>query len=52
VEHTAAVLANKAHHTTADATLEATLLTKPMVFLNALTLGYTAVIALMLAMAW
>jgi hypothetical protein len=44
VDDTAAVLANKAHHTTADATLESTLLAKPMVFLNALTIGYTAVI--------
>jgi hypothetical protein len=49
VEDTAAVLANQAHHTTADATLESTLLTKPMVFLDALTSGYTAVIVLMLA---
>jgi hypothetical protein len=44
------VLGNKAHHTTADATLDSTvLLAKPLVFLNALTFGYTAVIVLILA---
>jgi hypothetical protein len=42
VEHTADVLAVKSHHTTVNATLESPLLSKPMVFLNALMFGYPA----------